>query len=128
MVYRWLADGVVALHLAFVLFVVFGGVTVLRWRRAAWVHLPVAVWGVVIEVIGFTCPLTPLENWLRARGGERGYAGGFMEHYIMPIVYPAGLTRQIQLLLGAAVLVVNLAIYWRVWRAAHWRRSQGWLE
>ena len=115
-IYRWLADTVVALHFAFVLFVVLGGLLVLRWRRVAWIHIPVAVYGALIEFAGFICPLTPLENWLRRRSGEQGYPGGFIEHYLLPVIYPAGLTRQIQLLLGAVVLVLNAVVYWLVWR------------
>ena len=116
MIYRWLADAVVALHFAFVLFVVLGGLLVLRWRKLAWVHVPVALYGALIEFAGFICPLTPLENWLRRRSGEQGYAGGFIEHYLIPVIYPAGLTRQIQLLLGAFVLALNAIVYWLVWR------------
>ena len=84
-----LADLVVILHLSFVLFVVFGGLLVLRWPRLAWVHLPAAAWGVAIEFTGGICPLTPLENWLREKAGEIGYADGFTEHYILPVLYPA---------------------------------------
>jgi len=83
MLYRILADFVVALHLVFVLFVVCGGLLVVRWRPALWVHLPSVVWGVLIEVAGWTCPLTPLENWLLNMGGEVGYTSGFVEHYLL---------------------------------------------
>jgi hypothetical protein len=113
---RWLADAIVGLHFAFILFVVLGGLLALRWPRLAWVHVPVAIWGALIEFVGFTCPLTPLENWLRQRGGERGYAGGFIDHYIVPIVYPPGLTREVQLVLGTLVLLLNAWVYARVWR------------
>jgi hypothetical protein len=106
-----LADFVVVLHFAFVLFVVFGGLLVLRWPRVAYLHLPVAIWGVLIELTGWTCPLTPLENALRSRAGETGYQGGFVEHYILPVMYPSALTRDIQLVLGSIVLLLNLAIY-----------------
>jgi uncharacterized protein DUF2784 len=116
-VYRALADAVVVLHFCFVLFVVLGGLLVLRWRKLAWVHLPCAVWGVLIEFAGWICPLTPLENHLRALGREPGYAGGFVEHYIVAILYPSGLTRGIQYALGAFVLAVNLFVYWRVFSA-----------
>lgn len=119
MMYRWLADAVVVLHFAFVLFVVLGGLLVLRWRKLAWVHVPVAMYGALIEFAGFICPLTPLENWLRRRSGEQGYPGGFIEHYLLPVIYPAGMTRQIQLLLGALVLVLNAVVYWLVWRQPH---------
>lgn len=83
----------------------------LRWPRVAWAHLPAAAWGVWIEWSGGICPLTPLENRLRTAGGEAGYAGSFVEHYVMPVLYPVGLTSTVQVALGAAVLVLNLAIY-----------------
>ncbi|HEX3534896.1 MAG TPA: DUF2784 domain-containing protein [Gemmatimonadaceae bacterium] len=111
MIYRALADAVLVLHLGFVLFVVLGGLPVLRWTRVAWLHIPAAIWGVLIEYTGWICPLTPLENSLRARGGETGYAGGFIEHYIQPVLYPAGLTRGTQMVLGSLALVVNLTAY-----------------
>jgi len=108
---RALADLILALHLVFVLFVVLGGLLVLKWSRAAWLHIPAAIWGVLIEYTGWICPLTPLENALRTRGGEAGYNGGFIEHYIQPLLYPAGLTRSTQVVLGSAVLLVNLTAY-----------------
>lgn len=111
MVYRILADVVVVLHLCFVIFVVLGGLAVLRVPRLAWAHVPAAIWGVLIEFAGWICPLTPLENYLRSRGGEAGYEGGFVEHYVTAIMYPSGLTRQMQWLLGGLVLALNLAIY-----------------
>jgi Protein of Unknown function (DUF2784) len=114
MLYGLLADLVLVAHLAFVGFVVFGGFLVLRWRRLAWIHLPVALWGAAIVVTGFTCPLTPLENRLLRLGGRAGYQGGFIEHYVTAVLYPDGLTRQAQLVLGAAVLGLNLILYWRV--------------
>ena len=109
--YRALADLVVVAHLAFVAFVVLGGLLVLRRPRLAWLHLPAAVWGVMIEFAGWMCPLTPLENAFRARGGEAGYSGGFVEHYLLPVLYPSGLTRGVQLVLGSIVLALNLAVY-----------------
>ncbi len=111
MIYRALADLVLVVHLTFVLFVVLGGLLVLRWPRAAWLHIPAAIWGVLIEYTGWICPLTPLENSFRTRGGEMGYSGGFIEHYIQPLLYPAGLTRSTQLVLGSLVLVLNLTAY-----------------
>jgi hypothetical protein len=111
MAYQLLADTVLVAHLGFILFVVAGGFLV-RWRRSvAWVHLPAAGWGALIEFMGWICPLTPLENWARSRAGETGYAGGFVEHYLIPVVYPAALTRDVQIALGVAVLIVNLSIY-----------------
>jgi hypothetical protein len=118
--YRWAADVVLAAHLAFVLFVVLGGFLVLRWPRLAWLHVPVALYGAIIEFAGFVCPLTPLENWLRHRGGQAGYAGGFVDHYLVAALYPAGLTRTMQLALGCFVLVLNAAVYVLWWR----RRSR----
>lgn len=111
MIYRALADLVLVVHLAFVLFVVLGGLLVLKWPRLAWLHVPAAVWGVLIEYKGWICPLTPLENSFRARGGGAGYSGGFIEHYIQPLLYPAGLTRGTQIVLGSLALLVNLTAY-----------------
>ena len=111
MIYRVLADLVLVVHLCFVLFVVLGGLAVLRWPRLALLHVPAAVWGILIEYSGWICPLTPLENSLRMKGGEAGYSGGFIQHYIQPTLYPAGLTRPTQLVLGSIVLVLNVAAY-----------------
>lgn len=116
MIYRALADVTAALHLAFVLFVVLGGLLVLRRPKLAWLHVPAALWGVWIEWSGGLCPLTPLENWLRARGAEPGYGGGFVEHYLLPVLYPGELTRELQWLLGALVLASNAALYLLVLR------------
>jgi len=119
MLYGVLADFVVMVHFAFVLFVVLGGFFVLRWKRCAWLHVPVVLWGALIEFTGWICPLTPLENWLRARGGAVGYRSSFIEHYIFPILYPTHLTRQLQIILGLLVLGINLGIYgWVLRRAA----------
>ena len=109
--YRWGADAVALLHLGFVLFVILGGFLALRWPRVAWVHVPAAAWGAMIELLGWMCPLTPLENWLRWQGGEAGYSGGFVETYFVPVLYPEELTRGIQIGLGAAVLIVNMTLY-----------------
>ena len=117
MPYRLLADFVLVLHAGFVAFVMLGALLVLRWPRLAWVHVPVAVWGAGIEFLGGICPLTPLENHWRRLAGELGYQGGFVEHYVVSVLYPDGLTRRVQLVLGALVLLVNGAIYARVlWR------------
>jgi hypothetical protein len=118
--YRLLADAVVAVHFAFVLFVVLGGVAALRWRWVAWLHLPAAAWGAAIELTGWICPLTPLENLLRRRAGQAGYGGGFIEEYLVPVLYPAGLTPAIQIGLGVAVLVINGVVY-----AVYFRRRGG---
>jgi hypothetical protein len=118
MTYRILADLVVALHGAFVLFVVLGGFLALRNIRWAWVHIPAALWGACIEFAGWICPLTPLENHLRALAGERGYPEGFIEHYLYPLMYPAQLTRPTQYVLGSLVVAINLIAYGVVaWRA-----------
>jgi hypothetical protein len=114
--YGFLADLVVGLHFLFVLFVVFGGLLVLRWLRVAYLHVPAAIWGAVIEFAGWVCPLTPLENWLRGQTGSAGYSGGFIEHYILPVLYPSALTRGVQVLLGLAVITVNLAVYAYLYR------------
>jgi hypothetical protein len=106
-----LADLVVVIHLAFVLFVVLGGLLVLRWPWIGYLHIPSAVWGAWIELAGWVCPLTPLEKALRARAGGAGYQGDFVEHYLLPILYPSGLTRGVQVALGCLVLGLNLAIY-----------------
>ena len=111
MVYRGLADLVVVMHLAFVLFAVLGGFLVLKWKRYAWIHVPTVVWAALIEFAGWVCPLTPLENWLRERGGAIAYRSGFVEHYILPLLYPAVLTRRLQIALGLLVLILNLVIY-----------------
>jgi hypothetical protein len=114
--YRALADMVVALHFGFVLFVVLGGLLVLRWRRAAWVHLPCATWGALIEFGGWICPLTPVEKHFRALGNQAGYPESFVEHYITRMMYPAGLTRGMQVAIGVFVIAVNVALYWTAFR------------
>jgi hypothetical protein len=121
MVYRALADATVVLHLAFVLFVVAGGLVVLRWPAVAWVHVPAAAWGAWIEFAGRVCPLTPLENWLREQGGGPVYSVSFVERYLMPVLYPSLLTRELQWLLGGFVRVINAAVYFFVLK----RRGRG---
>lgn len=114
------ADILVLLHLAFIVFVGLGGLLVFRWPRWAWAHVPAFAWGALIEFNGWVCPLTPWEQRLRQAAGENGYSGGFVEHYLLPLIYPAGLTREVQLMLGLLVLVVNALVYgflfWRRWR------------
>jgi hypothetical protein len=109
--YRLLADGLVVFHLGFVLFAVLGGLLVLRWPRTAWVHLPVAAWAAGIEFSGKICPLTPIENHWRHLGGQAGYSGGFVEHYLLPTLYPDGLTRGVQIAIGLFVLILNVTVY-----------------
>jgi len=110
-IFHWLATAVVVFHMAFVAFVVVGGFLALRWRSLVWLHVPAAVWGALIEFGGWTCPLTPLEHALRARAGEAGYRGGFIEHYILRALYPNGLTRTIQWILGTGVIAINVVAY-----------------
>lgn len=123
-----LADLLVLLHLGFVVFVVAGGFLVWRWPRVAWAHLPAVAWGVWIEWSAGICPLTPLENRLRAAGGEAGYDTSFVEHYVMPLLYPVGLTPAVQAWLGAGVIAVNLLAYgvwlWR-WRLSRSAQAEG---
>jgi hypothetical protein len=108
------ADAVVLLHFAFVVFVLFGGLLLLRWRKLAWLHLPVALWGILIEFAGWICPLTPLENRLRYQAGLEMYEGDFVMRYIMPILYPQELTRELQIMFGFIVLVLNGVCYYYV--------------
>ena len=121
MAYRLLADLVVILHGGFVLFAVLGGFLVLRRRRWAWLHLPAFLWAGFIELTGGICPLTPLENRLRALGGEEVYRGEFVDRYVIPLLYPDELTQGHQILLGCVVLVLNAAIYAAVWHRARTR-------
>lgn len=114
--YGLLADVVVLVHLVFVVFALLGGCLTLWRRKLVWVHLPAAAWAVVVEWAGWPCPLTPLELWLRARSGGEGYVEGFLAHYLVPLLYPADLTREIQFGLGVAVVLCNVAIYWMVFR------------
>jgi hypothetical protein len=118
---RLLADAVVVLHLAFIVFALTGGALVLRWSRVAWLHLPAVAWAAYVEFTAAICPLTPLENALRHRAGQAGYAGGFVEHYVVPLIYPPGLTPAVQATIGAIVLTINAAIYAFAWT----RRDRG---
>jgi hypothetical protein len=120
----YLADLVVVIHFSFVLFVLLGGLLVLRWPRLAYVHLPAAAWGVLIELTGWVCPLTPLEQSLRLKAGEQGYSGSFIEHYVLPLLYPSALTRPIQIGIGAIVIAVNLYIYGYLLRRRRSVRTQ----
>ena len=120
MIWRLLADTVLAIHFAFIVLVIFGGLlAVWRWRLA-WLHLPALGWGIWIQFTGRICPLTPLENRLRGLGGEAGYSGGFIEHYLLSLIYPDGLTRSLQLALGIGLIACNLLIYTWAW----WRRRR----
>ena len=124
MPYRILAECVVILHLAFVGFAVLGGLLVVRWRRLLWPHIASVLWAVWIEYSGGICPLTPLENHLRQMGGAAGYPGSFVEHHILPLLYPARLTRTLQFVLGTGVLIANLGIYGYLFRIRDRQRNR----
>ena len=117
------ADLIVLIHFAFILFVIFGGFLAMKWRKVIWLHMPAAVWGVLIEFYGWICPLTILENQLRRDNNNGAYSTGFIEHYIIPVIYPEGLTPEIQIILGIVVIVVNLFIYTLVFKK--WVRQAG---
>jgi hypothetical protein len=114
--YNLLADMVVFIHASFVLFVLFGGLAALRWRRIAWLHLPAALWGGMIGLGGWTCPLTHLENYLRRMAGGSAYGETFIERYLEPLLYPLGLSRHTQIVFGLTALLINLAVYFRFWK------------
>jgi hypothetical protein len=111
MLAHFAANAIVLIHVVFILFVLFVAWLVLRWKWVAWLHVPAFAWGAAIEFLGAVCPLTPLEQRLRELAGERGYTGGFVDHYIVPVMYPAGLTPAVQLWLGVFVVALNVAIY-----------------
>jgi Protein of Unknown function (DUF2784) len=122
MAFRMLADAMVLLHAAFVAFAVAGGLLVVRWPAVAWAHLPAVMWAAWVELAGWACPLTPLENYLRHEAGEVAYTESFVEHYLLPILYPSALTRPHQWLLGGLVLGINAAVYAAVLRRrARWQ-------
>ena len=121
MPWRLLADTVVVVHAAFALFAMFGALLALRWRRALWVHAPVVVFIGLVLLFGWICPLTPLENWLRHQGGAEGYDAGFIDHYVMPVLYPTGLTRPIQAAMAALLVAGNAAVY--AWALRRSRRE-----
>ena len=116
MTYHALADLVLVIHGLFIVFVICGGLLALRWRAIVWLHLPAMVWAVLLEVLGWLCPLTPLEQGLRKAAGVTSYSGSFIEHYLVQFIYPAGLTREIQLYLAAALIIINILVYRLVWR------------
>ena len=121
--YGILTGAVIVAHLLFIAFVAAGGLLVWRWPRLAWVHIPAVVWGVVVELTGRICPLTPLENYLRRLAGNSSYSGGFIEQYLIPVIYPANLTVSTQYFLGGLVIAVNLVIYIIIIRKKHDRRQ-----
>jgi len=120
-----LADIIVLLHLFFILFVCGGGLLALRIQWIPWLHIPAALWGIAVEFFGLYCPLTFLENWFRTSSGQEGYSGDFIERYLVPVIYPAGLTRAGQVLLGSVVVLLNVAIYLFVWRRSVSRIESG---
>jgi hypothetical protein len=122
MLYGLLADLALLIHLFFVLFVVGGGLLVLKWPWIAWLHIPAATWGAFIELAGWICPLTPLENWFLMQRGEPAYEGDFIARYVLPIVYPTALTRQMQIILGLLVVLINAGAYG--WVLTRTRRMQ----
>lgn len=133
MPYRLAADAVLLLHLAFILFALFGALLAICWRWMPLLHLPAAAWGCFVELSGRICPLTPWENALRISAGQSGYAESFVEHYLLGLIYPAGLTHNIQLLLAGVLLAINLLLYgWLLWRwrnrtqdsAGNWKRPR----
>ena len=120
---RFVADFVVVFHVLFIAFAILGGLLVLRWRRLVWLHLPAVAWAVLVEVMSWPCPLTPLENHFRRRGGEAGYRESFVEHYVMPVLYPAGLTDGIQILIGGFVFAVNVGVYALIYQRRRRRQA-----
>jgi hypothetical protein len=124
MFFRLLADFVVVIHLAFIAFVVFGGLLAFRWRWIPWLQVPLASWGVILELRGWICPLTPFENRLRQAAGEAGYSEGFVEHYVLPIVYPTWLTPHTQVALAALVCLANALVYSLIWLSRRQAKHQ----
>lgn len=116
MIYRFFADLVVVVHFAFILFAIFGGLVALRWKGSLWFHVPAVVWSILILLLGWACPLTPLENWLRRSGGESGYETSFIDQYLIPLIYPGVLSSEMAITLAAMLLVANLCIYRWVFR------------
>jgi hypothetical protein len=114
--YRLLADVILLLHVSFVIFAVLGALLVVRWRHVLWIHVAAVIWASTVEFFGWICPLTPLENWLRDSAGQDSYASDFIAHYVVPIVYPQGLTRAVQIGLGVFVVLINLMIYGWIFR------------
>ena len=111
MIYSFLADVLVLVHLAFIVYVLFGALLILKWTRTVWLHLPTCLWGMTVEFTGWICPLTPFEFELRLMAREQSYSGSFVIHYLMPILYPEGLTSEIQWMLGGIVILINLILY-----------------
>lgn len=118
--YRLLADLALLAHFAFIAFVLLGGLLVLKWPQVAWLHIPAALWGALTEFFSLPCPLTPLEKHFQRLAGDTPYEGDFIARYLLPLIYPAGLTPTVQIVLGAIVVVMNIAIYgWVLTRQPH---------
>ncbi|TAJ09414.1 DUF2784 domain-containing protein [Marinilabiliaceae bacterium JC017] len=111
MIFQILADLTIIIHGLFILFILFGALLAFRWKRIIWFHLPLAIWGAMVEYFHWICPLTPLENHFRRLSGEAGYEGDFIEQYLIPVIYPENLTPQFQIIFGSIVVVINLIIY-----------------
>lgn len=124
MLYGWLANLILLAHLAFILFVALGGFALLRWPRLAWLHLPCLAWGVMVELMGWICPLTPWENHFRHLAGQAGYTGDFIQHYLLAAIYPQGLTRSIQIGLGLALMAINAVVYGLLLSRRRWRADR----
>ena len=121
--YQLLADLIVLVHVGFVVFAVLGGLLAARWQSLVWIHVSAVIWAALVEVLGWVCPLTPLENWLRRKGGQAGYPSDFIAHYVLPILYPEGLTREVQIALGVFVILINLTIYIWIFRTKRANRD-----
>lgn len=125
MIWLMLADAIVVIHLAFILLVIAGGLLLLRWPRLVWLHIPAVIWGALTEFLHIVCPLTDLEDRLRGMAGVAGYRSDFVTHYLLPVIYPPGLTAQIQLALGSLVVLLNIGVYgWLLWRLPRWRHNK----
>ena len=122
MLYSLTADILILIHLSFICFVLIGGFLALKWKWLIFLHIPCIIWAVLIEFYGWICPLTPFEQQLRQAGGEAGYSGGFIDHYIVSIIYPSGLTHKMQLFLGILVILINIAAYALV--VIHYRKRR----
>jgi hypothetical protein len=118
------AELIVILHLLFIVFAMFGGLLVIKWPRLVWLHIPIVGWGALTEFLGLICPLTPLEIWLRQQAGADSYQGGFISHYLVPLIYPPGLTPGMQWLLGGGLVIFNILIYTWVYRRGHQRAKK----
>ncbi len=118
------AELIVILHLLFIVFAMFGGLLVIKWPRLVWLHIPIVGWGALTEFLGLICPLTPLEIWLRQQAGVDSYQGGFISHYLVPLIYPPGLTPGMQWLLGGGLVIFNILIYTWVYRRGHQRAKK----